>query len=74
MLTLIAAAKDVLHEAGLLVDAVKFDGELHRVPVIDKPHGKDGAYIAHSDAPASVWWQNWRNGESAHGRTRNRAN
>jgi putative DNA primase/helicase len=59
-----AAALSVLREAGLLVDSIVFDGQLHRVPVDDKPRGKDGAYIAYADTPASAWWQNWRSGEA----------
>ena len=59
-----AAALAALRSAGLLVDAIDFDGVLHRVPTTDKPDDKDGAYIAHGDAPVSVWWQNWRSGES----------
>jgi putative DNA primase/helicase len=59
-----AEALNSLHAAGLVVDSIEWDGALHRVPVADKPRGRDGAYIAHADAPASVWWQNWRSGES----------
>lgn len=58
-----AAAHDVLRQAGLLVDAIEFDGALHRVPTRDKPNSKNGAYIAHGDAPASLWWQDWASGE-----------
>jgi len=57
------AALDALRSAGLLVDSIEFDGALHRVPTTDKPSGKDAAYIAHSDAPMSVWWKDWRTGE-----------
>jgi len=57
------AALDALRSAGLLVDSISFDGVLHRVPTADKPNGKDGAYIAHGDAPASLWCKNWRSGE-----------
>lgn len=59
-----SAAQAALHEAGLLVDTVEFDGKLHRVPTRDKPHSKNGAYIGFSDAPASLWWQDWASGES----------
>lgn len=59
-----AAALSVLREGGLDVDSIEFDGQRHRVPVDGKPNGKDGAYTAHPDAPVSVWWQNWRTGES----------
>ena len=55
---------DALSKAGLLVERIEPDGKLHRTPTADKPKGKDGAYIAHSDAPVSIWWQNFRVGES----------
>jgi putative DNA primase/helicase len=58
------AAATALREAGLLADSVEFDGVLHRCGTVDKPHSKNGAYIAHSDAPASLWWQDWASGES----------
>jgi putative DNA primase/helicase len=58
------AALATLRSAGLLLDTVEFDGALHRVATTDKPNGKDAAYIAHADAPISIWWQNWRSGES----------
>ncbi|MDR3175779.1 MAG: DUF3987 domain-containing protein [Desulfovibrio sp.] len=60
----IAAAHVALHNAGLLVDSIEFDGALHRCGTIDKPDGKNGVYIAHADPPVSIWWQNWRSGES----------
>ena len=59
-----STALDALCSAGLMVDSIDFDGALHRVPTADKPQGKDAAYIAHGDAPVSIWWQNWRSGES----------
>jgi len=58
------AAISILRDAGLLVDSITFDGALHRVPTTDKPHDKDGSYVAHGDEPVSLWWQNWRTGES----------
>jgi putative DNA primase/helicase len=58
------AALGVLREAGLVLDHIEFDGTLHRCPVDGKPHGKDGAYIAHEDAPASLWWCDWASGEN----------
>lgn len=57
------AMLNVLHDAGLRVDGIAFDGVLHRCPVDGKPHGQDGAYIAHLDPPSSIWWQNWRTGQ-----------
>ena len=54
---------DRLREAGLVVDRIKADGVLHRCGVSEKPNGADGAYKAFLDAPASLWWRNWRTGE-----------
>lgn len=54
---------DRLREAGLAVECVEADGLLHRCGVLDKPSGTDGAYKAFLDAPASIWWKNWRTGE-----------
>ena len=36
---------------------------LHRCGTTDRPHRKDGAYTAFLDAPASLWWKNWRTGD-----------
>ncbi len=54
----------VLDAAGLVPAEIIMDGALHRCPTADKPNGKDGAYIAHADEPASIWRQNWRTGQS----------
>lgn len=54
---------DRLREAGLVVDRIEADGVLHRCGVSDKPNGTDGAYKAFIDAPASLWWKNWRTGD-----------
>lgn len=62
--SIMTAALSALCEVGLLVDSIEFDGVLHRVPTSDKPNNKNGAYIAHGDAPVSVYYQNWRSGES----------
>lgn len=53
---------ECLRSAGLEVDAVLADGLLHRCGTVDRPHRKDGAYKAFLDAPASIWWKNWRTG------------
>ncbi|MFR8055244.1 MAG: hypothetical protein ACLU6O_11250 [Bilophila wadsworthia] len=58
---------DRLREAGLVVDHIEADGVLHRCGISDKPNGKDGAYKAFLDAPASIWWKNWRTGDEDHG-------
>ncbi|WP_300908753.1 DUF927 domain-containing protein [uncultured Desulfovibrio sp.] len=62
-------SSDILHSfaeclraAGLEVEAVLADGLLHRCGTVDRPHRKDGAYKAFLDAPASIWWKNWRTG------------
>lgn len=59
-----AAALAALRDAGLLADSIEFDGALHRVPTSARPSSKNGVYIAYSDAPASLWWQDWASGES----------
>lgn len=59
-----AAFRAVLTDAGLEPGEVIADGRLQRCPVVGKPHGRDGAYCLHPDAPASGFWQNWRAGTS----------
>lgn len=54
---------DRLREAGLVVDRIEADGILHRCGVSGKEGGTDGAYKAFLDAPASIWWKNWRTGD-----------
>ncbi|WP_337382466.1 DUF927 domain-containing protein [Desulfovibrio sp.] len=54
--------KEQLQSVGLLVDTVQADGLLHRCGTEGKPYGKDGAYKAFIDPPASLWWINWRTG------------
>ncbi len=54
---------ECLRSAGLEVEAVLADGLLHRCGTTDRPHRKDGAYKAFLDAPASIWWKNWRTGD-----------
>ncbi len=51
---------ECLRSAGLEVEAVLADGLLHRCGTTDRPRRKDGAYKAFLDAPASIWWKNWR--------------
>ncbi len=57
-----SAMLEKLQEAGLVVDALQIDGQLHRCGTEKTPNGHDGAYIIHLDPPASVWWQNWQTG------------
>ena len=52
-----------LAQAGLVVEQLEADGEIHRCGVTGKERGKDGSYKAFLDAPASLWWKNWRTGE-----------
>ena len=52
-----------LAQAGLVVEQLEADGEIHRCGVAGKERGKDGSYKAFPDAPASLWWKNWRTGE-----------
>ena len=54
---------DRLREAGLVVDRIEADGLLHRCGTTDKPNGTDGSFKAFLDAPASIWWRNWRTGD-----------
>lgn len=54
---------ECLRSAGLEVEAIQADGLLHRCGTMDRPHRKDGAYKAFLDAPASIWWKNWRTGD-----------
>ena len=54
---------ECLRAAGLEVEAVLADGLLHRCGTTNRPHRKDGAYKAFLDAPASIWWKNWRTGD-----------
>ena len=54
---------DRLRDAGIVVERIEADGILHRYGVSDKPKSKDGAYRAHLDEPASIWWRNWHSGD-----------
>lgn len=57
-----SAMLEKLQEAGLVVDSLQTDGQLHRCGTGKDPHGLDAAYIVHLDPPASLWWQNWQTG------------
>ena len=54
---------ECLRSAGLEVEAVQADGLLHRCGTTDRPRRRDGAYKAFLDAPAYLWWKNWRTGD-----------
>ena len=55
--------RDILTDKGLIPAEIMADGNLHRCPTQTKPHKQNGAYIAHVDTPATLWWCNWENGE-----------
>ncbi len=50
---------------GLDVDTPIMDGQIHRVPLISKPDGKDGAYCGYLDGVPSGWSQNYVTGEKS---------
>lgn len=54
-----------LRDCGLDVDKAVMDGQIHRVPLIDKPGGKDGAYCGYLDGIPSGWVQNYVTGEKS---------
>ncbi len=54
---------ECLRAAGLEIEAVLADGLLHRCGTTDRPRRRDDAYKAFLDAPASIWWKNWRTGD-----------
>lgn len=53
----------ILNSKGLMPSEIIADGNLHRCPTQTKPHKQNGAYIAHLDIPATLWWCNWEDGE-----------
>lgn len=55
--------RDILSDKGLMPSEIIADGKLHRCPTQAKPHKQNGAYIAHLDTPATLWWCNWESGE-----------
>ena len=55
--------RDILNSKGLIPSEIIADGKLHRCPTQSKPHKQNGAYIAHLDAPATLWWCNWESVE-----------
>jgi len=59
------SAIDVLCEAGLIPPLPLTVGSLVRCPTTDKPHSLDGAFVYFSDDPATLWWKDWRSGQSA---------
>ena len=55
--------QEILSAKGLMPSEIIADGKLHRCATRGKPHKQNGAYIAHVDAPATLWWCNWEDGE-----------
>ena len=55
--------QDILQSNGLAPSEIIADGKLHRCPTAAKPHKQNGAYIAHLDSPATLWWCNWESSE-----------
>lgn len=55
--------QDILNDKGLSPSEIMAGGKLHRCPTQTKPHKQNGAYIAHLDSPATLWWCNWESGE-----------
>ena len=55
--------QDILQSKGLASSEIIADGKLHRCPTEAKPHKQNGAYIAHLDSPATLWWCNWENSD-----------
>lgn len=54
-----------LRDCGLDVDNPIMDGQIHRVPIIGKPGGKDGAYCGYLDGVPNGWAQNFVSGEKS---------
>lgn len=61
---ILEAMRRAMNAVGLAPEQIIADGQLHRCPVEGKPRGRDGAYVAHLDNPASIWFQNFRTGIS----------
>ena len=57
------AFQDILQNNGLAPAEIITDGILHSCPTAGKPHKQNGAYIAHLDSPATLWWCNWESSE-----------
>ena len=53
----------ILHDKGLIPSEIIADGTLRRCPTQSKPHKQNGAYIAHLDSPATLWWCNWESND-----------
>lgn len=56
---------EILNAKGLMPSEIIADGQLHRCPTQAKPNKQNGAYIAHLDTPATLWWCNWETGDQS---------
>ncbi|WP_241160202.1 toprim domain-containing protein [Desulfovibrio sp. ZJ369] len=56
---LLQTFQEVLGQHGLVPEEILADGTLHRCPTESKPRKLNGAYIAHLDKAATLWWCNW---------------
>lgn len=63
MTSLLESFREILAQHDLLPEDILADGNLHRCPTRSKPHKRNGAYIAHQDRPATLWWCNWETGD-----------
>ena len=63
MTSLLESFREILAQHDLLPEDILADGNLHRCPTRNKQHKRNGAYIAHQDRPATLWWCNWETGD-----------
>ena len=63
MNSLLETFRAILGQHDLLPEEILMDGNLHRCPTRNKLYKKNGAYIAHQDSPATLWWCNWESND-----------
>ena len=63
MTSLLETFREILAQHDLLPEDILADGNLYRCPTRNKPYKRNGAYIAHQDRPATLWWCNWETGD-----------
>ncbi len=63
MSSLLETFREILAQHDLLPEDILADGNLYRCPTRNKPYKRNGAYIAHQDRPATLWWCNWETGD-----------
>ncbi len=56
--------RQVMADNGLTPGELVADGNLHRCGTVDRPRGQDGAYKAYLDNPPSLWWKNFKTGQT----------